>query len=715
MKMSFARRLSVAALWLGLLGLCSTACSSGAPNEGLPSDSCTVCGLDGGTARPDAASPDAAATSSATNAACEAITNFRASSTSATAIGLAWSGAPSVTITVARKTYCGTDGYQVLASLPAGSSSYTDSTVQSEWVYWYEITTNDGSTGLVASTALGVWASSSGVPNGCPGGASPQPSGVTASTGCLAPGGPDSGSPSGDAGTTDGGLLPPANSVTVTCQNNSGDPALVQAALNKSGGIILVGTCNIGNTALTMGSSTQLFGSGSNGNNSGHGATSNTVIQSTLSTYALVSGGNDNTIYGITFDGAAIDLTGSTTGGWIIENNTIQNVTWFPSETGTTGAGSPAAGLFIEGVIAKSPVTGASNSISQNLFLNMWTGGFPVNIDNFNDATTPTGTGLWWNQGLAYTTINGNFFNEMGYRAIKAFSNAMYSTTWNAVGFGAVVSNNDFQNVHGIAVEFQACGGGCNAAAYPYSYDGFVFSGNFAHDLGNPNYSWAYSVQPGGHNTLFINNTGTINGSPTCYFPSYGMEAGMGGGISQGNVYSVSSTACGGKAGYGNYQDDIYGQVGQTNTFQNNLHCGAVQNSAVIKNPSNWGDTLVEQYDYTNPTTCPTQALTTPNAVLAWTSAGSPSFPSGGNATFGLSVTSILSIRQVAFYLDGSPTPVVIPQQLQDLNTNFADDAKWLYHATFDTTGLSTGAHTIQAVATDVSGTTRSISQSFSR
>jgi hypothetical protein len=35
--------------------------------------------------------------------------------------------------------------------------------------------------------------------------------------------------------------------------------------------------------------------------------------------------------------------------------------------------------------------------------------------------------------------------------------------------------------------------------------------------------------------------------------------------------------------------------------------------------------------------------------------------------------------------------------------------------ATFDTTSLSTGAHTIQAVATDVSGATHSISQTFSR
>jgi hypothetical protein len=58
----------------------------------------------------------------------------------------------------------------------------------------------------------------------------------------------------------------------------------------------------------------------------------------------------------------------------------------------------------------------------------------------------------------------------------------------------------------------------------------------------------------------------------------------------------------------------------------------------------------------------------------------------------------------VSFFLDSSTSPIAAPQELQDLNTNFATDKKWLYHATFGTSELASGAHTLRAVATDVSG-----------
>ncbi len=96
-----------------------------------------------------------------------------------------------MTVAVARKSYCGTDGYQTLATLPAGSSSYTDTTVQADWVYWYEITAASGGA-MATSAVLDVWASTSAGPGGCSAGSAPQPSGASGSV-CGA--GPDASSP----------------------------------------------------------------------------------------------------------------------------------------------------------------------------------------------------------------------------------------------------------------------------------------------------------------------------------------------------------------------------------------------------------------------------------------------------------------------------------------------------------------------------------------
>jgi hypothetical protein len=57
----------------------------------------------------------------------------------------------------------------------------------------------------------------------------------------------------------------------------------------------------------------------------------------------------------------------------------------------------------------------------------------------------------------------------------------------------------------------------------------------------------------------------------------------------------------------------------------------------------------------------------------------------------------------------------VATQEIQDASSSFAADRAWRYHATFDTSVLSAGAHTLTAVATDVSNATKSATQSFTR
>jgi hypothetical protein len=112
---------------------------------------------------------------------------------------------------------------------------------------------------------------------------------------------------------------------------------------------------------------------------------------------------------------------------------------------------------------------------------------------------------------------------------------------------------------------------------------------------------------------------------------------------------------------------------------------------------------------------CPDAAhMTTSNMVMGFVSANNQSL-GGGTGTWSVYVTSMLPVRNVSFYVDGSSTPIVAPQELQDVNSAFATTHQWLYHATFSTSSLSAGSHTIKAVATDVTKTTQTVSQTFSR
>jgi Right handed beta helix region len=182
--------MSAALLWLGAAGACFAGCSSSSP-PAHPAESEAPPTFEAGSP-PDAKPPPK---SQPGGAVCAAIENLRVSSSSAALVSLAWSGAPGVTISIARKTYCGSDGYRVLATLPAGASSYTDTSVEANWAYWYEITTNKSATGVVASTAVGAWASTTSSPDACPGGNPPQPSSVAPSA-CADSGAPDASPPS---------------------------------------------------------------------------------------------------------------------------------------------------------------------------------------------------------------------------------------------------------------------------------------------------------------------------------------------------------------------------------------------------------------------------------------------------------------------------------------------------------------------------------------
>jgi hypothetical protein len=86
--------------------------------------------------------------------ACSAMGNVQAQ-TAADKIALSWNGAQNVSVTIMRKTFCATDAYILLDSVAGGVTSYTDETVQKNYVYWYKLRAVDGQgkTALVAIAA----------------------------------------------------------------------------------------------------------------------------------------------------------------------------------------------------------------------------------------------------------------------------------------------------------------------------------------------------------------------------------------------------------------------------------------------------------------------------------------------------------------------------------------------------------------------------------
>jgi hypothetical protein len=216
---------------IAALLLSVSACWSSIGTTANTSDGGTGSQTDAGGRRP----PDGGSTA---DDSCAAIANLVVTSTSATAIELSWTGAPGTTIQVARESYCGAEGYVLLATLPAGATSYTDNTVQAQWVYWYKITATDPTTGMTASAAIATQADP--MPGtACSGGAMPRASGVSAD---ACPGEVDG----GNRTTTDSGATMNDGSVHImsgsSCPIAAGaSPSTIQSTLNS---------CGSGNTAV---------------------------------------------------------------------------------------------------------------------------------------------------------------------------------------------------------------------------------------------------------------------------------------------------------------------------------------------------------------------------------------------------------------------------------------------------------------------------------
>jgi hypothetical protein len=325
--------------------------------------------------------------------------------------------------------------------------------------------------------------------------------------------------------------------------------------------------------------------------------------------------------------------------------------------------------------------------------------------------------------GMDQTTIDYNTFHHI----LGDAAHIMFNWTMGAAaGTYTNASNNDisyntFHDVHRMALEIQgssgSCPGGCVWSASA-NIVGLTIKGNFNYHQYLPYYNaMGYSLVPdGATRPLFINNTAVYGETPAaCGSASNAMENSGDGQLSQGNVLS---SAAGCNSNWAQYMQTGSISPGFTVTHQNNFMCGPTNGGAKhftwegrnqhTGNPT-FG-TTVDQYNYTS-SVCPNANSPSSSTLAMGFTTGSGS-SSGTTRTWNVYVTNEISIVNVQFFIDGSTSPA-ISQELQDVNTNFANDAKWLYHATIDTSGLKSGSHTISAVATDVSGSVQQITQSF--
>jgi len=489
-------------------------------------------------------------------------------------------------------------------------------------------------------------------------------------------------------------------------------PSLTGAAINAS----IRSACNgvaAGTVVLQNGTYAINSAIGITGNCTLLAATPGSVILKANQSQIFVIYANGVTINGLTFDGGWVSFGGAASySDFVFTNNTIQNI-W--------------SGGISGGPIALSGSGLVHSTISKNKFFNIWANGAPgyPNAPPAENSGNCPGVDCWGSaaisfHGLDQTTIDNNTFDEIANDGMHLDWSSFTGAIGGRSTSGNVVSYNTFTRVRRIPIEIQTqpgggCPGGCVSTYRPTA--NLVVKGNYAHDYAFPFYdTWGASLVPDGAitpyylNNTFIANPGSTNGYAAC------MESSGRNSLSQGNVcVSVPGAPkfYGGAIAQGGGSNSTF-----TSTYQNNVFCGHPRTTLFVQEPSSsnpYASRMIDQHNYKNGNSCPAGANpTASNIDIAYTSAGNQSFPSGGNGTWSLYVVSNLSIKYVQFFLDGSAT-AISSKEIQDLNTNFETDRKWLYHATIDTTNLTNGPHTILAVATDVSGATQSAANTFSR
>ncbi len=480
------------------------------------------------------------------------------------------------------------------------------------------------------------------------------------------------GSPVVSAAQTFTPPTPPSGAVPITCTGSVTDATTIQTAMNSKPGVILSGACNLATTTLTFGSKFFLGGTA--------------TLNYTGTGWAVASSGNYNTVTGLTFNGGGLNLslndTTNYTGqyGWTIEGNTFQNIS----------NGNQAA-VYVTNIIGKGPSETApdTTSISYNTFYNIWgPRAYPdLNTDAWGGSAGCStdcmvgSSGIFINFGWDNVKVDYNNFDTIGGNAIKGGNDHLLGYTDPYMGQNIDVSHNVMARVHRIGIEVQgsmsgACPGGCNYNAH--YMDGVTANANYFHAPALAMDTFAFSLMFGATNVQILNNS-AVDEVPTHVWPlGIGVENAFSGGLLQGNVISSvyvvnAGSYNGGHSWAGGPIDTGYTTAGYTNMFYNNYGCGdGYAPPSLIGYDPDANATVDEKAEYVA-SSCPAN-IATSNIVPAFTGSTDPT-PTATSWTFQLGVTSMLSIAQVQFFLDGSTTPLAT-QEIQDLNPDFSTTAQ---------------------------------------
>lgn len=543
--------------------------------------------------------------------------------------------------------------------------------------------------------------------------------------------------------------LPAFGVTAVSCNNNSGDSALIQSAITTGGAITIANTCHMtGSVSSTTAFSITNGGSG-------------VLTAASIGIYFAVNG-NTQLMDGMTVNGVAIVmgcpsgiLSGGNCGGATYTN--VQTGVAFTNNTfqnyfGTSSDYSAAIQSF---KIEKNFVF-TGNTV-QNVWYNDWAntnnsnkctiGGIGI-CNNTNQSLLVHGI-LFWG-GYDGMTIENNLFSEISGNAGKAFTNGNSSKTGGYTGAPISISYNVFQYIHRIAWEEQGadttshCTGGCGNSGI-VSYE--KVAGNLIYHLAYPwsqTYGWSLTINVGGvtggpmtnafastQNQDIINNA-VIGDLVSAAAPI----SSMGPAFEDNPGYSpvappppgsrwVGNVASSDTIGGGGYDDWLYTYTNSTSPgrlYQNMVGCGPGGNTST----HNWlvsggasKSWYIQQFNLFQ-SNCVNNAGSTITGAGLYTSGitsthetDSPNTPSPGSTTFRFSEKSPnMPIKNVTYTVDASPVSSCT-QEIQDVNSNFTTDLKWFYHCALVLSAYTTSSHTLVATATDLNGTTSTASTSF--
>lgn len=471
-----------------------------------------------------------------------------------------------------------------------------------------------------------------------------------------------------------------------TCVNSGADPSGIQTLLTGGGVVTITGpTCAMGSSNLTVGNNTSMLASG--------------TVTMNGTGKILISGngvsGTPNRVNGFIFNGISIETTQTSTSvpqSYVsITNNTIQNVT------------NGNDGIHADGYWSNFAVTGNSiNTISTVPFASVTSntnaengaGGYACSWSG--GTNNCFGAGLIQYQGMDHTTIQHNSFNFTLDDAMHIVYNWGFST---GTSYHAMQNNdisyNTFVNIHRMGFETQACNTPIGACSFGLAsnFTGEKIAGNYNKSNKSPyGNSYCYSLPNAATLPTIVNNACVASTGPM----AYGYEMGQNGLTAfQGNTATANT-------GSSLSTYIITGPSTNSPIYKNNYLGGAFASAYFGTEPGCTG-CWTQQYNATAgacdvPSACDTSNVTT----------GSSAAITGTTAVLSAYAISELAIQIVQFKLDGTP---VATQEISTINTNFTADRKWLYSHSF--TGLAAGSHTVQAIATDVSGGASTTSQTF--